>query len=430
MTINFNRTNILYLTTILLSLAFCFSATATAQDVSEKSATEAPQNDSLDDNYVESNVVSMADRDGFKWSTRRGDFLFNPYILMQTRLQIKVVDDEGLNLADPDNVVDTGFGIPAALFGIAGKAFDRLSFNLTFNGACAGKPCLLNQAWLEGVVSDGFRIRAGKFKTPQHWASLVRIGQRITPDRPASLITRVNIPFDINAVNPVIATGFDIGLMVHGLINNKFQYQLGIFNGEGIGVNMPTSTLSDDYSIPALLYAGRIALMPLGPMPLREGGPAGTADTRLLIGASASYNVESSSETSNDFRSGFEFALASGGLYWGTEAYLLHMNFVERQEDAPSYLFWGAYTQVGYLFKNKIEPVVRFELFDRNSIDTDGILLLPAGGLNYYLFGQNLKLQALYQYLARAGHENPLAANDDDNSMAEHSFMLQLQFVL
>ena len=386
--------------------------------------------DQVDERFVESNVISMADRNGFKWSSKRGDFLFNPFVLVQARLQFDVVDDEGLTLSDPDNVTDFGFGIPAALLGIAGKAFEKLSFNLTFNGACAGKACLLNQAWLEGNVSDAFRIRIGKFKTPMHWAALARIGQTLAPEKPTSLITRVNIPFDINAANPTLQTGFDLGIMVHGLLGGMFQYQLGVFNGEGIGVNTPTSTLSDDTSIPSLLYSARVALMPFGEMPLREGGPAKNTDARLLIAASGSYNVEANSESSNDLRAGVELAFSKGGLYLGTEGYLLHMDFMERLEDSPSYLFWGAYAQAGYLFPISLEPTIRFEAFDRNSTDEDGVLLLPAVGLNYYVFGQNLKFQMLYQYLARVGHEDTAAANDDDNSMAEHAFWLQVQFVL
>ena len=400
---------------------------------SDASSTRDPmftRTEAVDARFVESNVISIADRSGFKWQSKRGDFLFHPFVLVQSRFNLEVVDDEGLNLADPDNVVDLGFGIPAALLGIAGKAFDRLSFNLTLNGACAGKACLLNQAWLEGNVSDAFRIRLGKFKTPMHWTNQVRIGQTLTPTKPTSLSTPVNVPFDINAANPAFQTGFDLGLMAHGLVGNVFGYQVGIFNGEGIGVNMPKSTLSDDSNIPALLYAARLAVTPFGAMPLREGGPSLDENTKLLLAASVSYNVEANAESSNDFRGGVELGLASGGLYWGTEAYWMHLNFVERLEDSPSYLFFGAYSQLGYLFDIGIEPLVRMELFDRNSVDVDGILLMPAAGINYYMFGQNLKLQALYQYLARAGHADDFQRNDDDNGMSEHTFVLQVQFVL
>ena len=50
--------------------------------------------------------------------------------------------------------------------------------------------------------------------------------------------------------------------------------------------------------------------------------------------------------------------------------------------------------------------------------------------MNLYFYDQNLELQLLYQYLAKMGHESASYANDDDNSMTEHSVVLQLQFVL
>ena len=89
----------------------------------------------------------------------------------------------------------------------------RLSYNLSLNGACAGRPCLLNQAWLEGNAADELRLRVGKFKTPMHWSIQTRIGQKLAPFARASLTTPVNVPFDLNAANPAMATVFDLGLI-------------------------------------------------------------------------------------------------------------------------------------------------------------------------------------------------------------------------
>ncbi len=410
------------------------NALATQTENLEAKPSEAPTVPESDTKqtmkYVESNVVSFAGREGFRWQDESGNFLLNPYFLLQTRFQMKFVDDEGLNLADPDNVTDLGFGVPNAILGMAGKAFGKLSFNLAINSACAGKACLLNQMFLEGNVADEFRIRVGKFKTPMHWISQTRIGQSMAPYAPSSLTTRVNIPFDINTVNPIIKTGFDVGVMLHGLVADQFQYQVGIFNGEGIGVNMPTSNLSDDNDVPALMYALRLAYMPFGAVALQEGGPRVDQSLKMLIAASASYNVEANAETSNDTRAGFEFVLAKDGWYWGTEFYLLHMDFMERQRNAPSYLFWGAYTSLAYCFDIGLEPFLRVDSFDRNSSKEDGMLLMPGVGLGWYIYQQNVKLQTMYQYLAKMGHEDDLSANDDDNGMAEHIFMMQLQFSL
>lgn len=377
--------------------------------------------------YVESNVVSAVGREGFSWQDRQGQFLFHPYVLVQTRLQFLRVDDEGLELSDRDNFVDLGFGLPNAILGVAGKAFEKLSFNFALNGPCAGKGCLMNEAWLEGNLSDAVRLRMGKFKVPMNWHVQTRLAGRLAPSSPNSLSARVNIPFDINAVNPVIASGFDLGLMMHGLVRDRLQYQVGVFNGEGVGVNTPTSTLSDDSGLPALLYAGRIAWVPFGPLPLEEraGGPGAT---KLLVGASVSYNAEANAESSSDLRAGLELVLSAPGWYWATEAYLLHMDYMERMKNSPNYLFWGANTILARSLGPNLEPFVRLDAYDRNSVEKRGLLLMPAVGLKWYLFEQNLNLQAMYEYLTKIGHEDELSANDDDNSMAEHSLMAMLQF--
>ena len=40
----------------------------------------------IDDKYVENDVVSLAGKKGFSFSTKAGDFLFKPYALVQTSL--------------------------------------------------------------------------------------------------------------------------------------------------------------------------------------------------------------------------------------------------------------------------------------------------------------------------------------------------------
>jgi hypothetical protein len=244
------------------------------------------------------------------------------------------------------------------------------------------------------------------------------------------LITRVNIPFDINSVNPVMSTGFDMGIMTHGLIGGIFEYKAGVYNGEGIDVNKPTSTLSDDTGAPGLLYAARILFMPLGYMPLQEGGPMNSKSLKLLFGASSSYNIEANAESSNDFRTSLDLSVSIGPLFFSAEGYLLRVKFVERQRTTPSYLFRGGYAQLGYLFGLGLEPAIRYEWFDRNSQDVKGTLTVFAMGLNYYMYGNNLKMQAMYQYLDRRGHQDIASANDDDNSMPEHFMIVKLQFVL
>jgi hypothetical protein len=393
-------------------LLFVFSA-AQAQEKSDK--------------YIESDVVPLAGKKGFNFETRAGDFTLKPFVLVQTSAKMNYYDDEGLELADQDNVANSGFEVGNALIGFAGKAFDKLTFNLTLNAAQSGD-ALLQQAWVEYNVKDELRLRVGKFKTPFAQAYLVTLGETLFPALPVSLTTPMNIPYSLNSVNPNFATGFDLGVQMQGLIRNKWEYRLGIFNGTGIGVNGARKTLSDDLGIPSLLYAARLAWMPKGNIPTHQGSPLDLNNNKWMVALSTSYNVEANWQASNDLRAGLEFAWLVNRLYLSGEVYYLNMKFVERQQISPLYQFIGGYVQGGYFVTDKMQLAMRYDLFDRNSTKTDGYLNAPALGFNYFLAGYNLKLQAMYQYLGKWGHTTQIERDNDDLGMAQHAVQAMLQF--
>jgi hypothetical protein len=333
-----------------------------------------------------------------------------------------------MELFEKDNVANSGFALPYAIMGMSGTAFKRLSFNLTLNAAASGG-ALLNQAWFDINSSDAVRVRIGKFKTPAHAGVLSQLGLTMFPSLPPSLVFYVNIPYDINSVNPSIATGFDAGIQVHGLLKNMIDYRVGVFNGTGSYVNEALKTLSDDmHPLPSLLYAGRIAFMPLGAMPPHQGDPDNLSSVKLLAAVSASYNVEANWESSNDLRAGCELSFLCKRLFLSAEWYMLNMDFTERQKRSVSLLFNGGYLQAGWFLNRYHQPVIRFDLFDRNGKDEKGILMFPAAGWNWYISGYNLKVQLAVQQLLKTGHKNSYAADDDDNGLSETQILLQGQF--
>ncbi|QZT35936.1 OprO/OprP family phosphate-selective porin [Halosquirtibacter xylanolyticus] len=400
---------------ISLILAVMFILTANAQ------------NNKTNESYIENDLISLNGKDGISFKTGAGDFLFKPYVLIQTRAQFNYYDDEGLSLMDQDNVLNSGFAIPYALVGFAGTAFNKITYNIALNTAASGA-ALLNQAWIDINLKSSIRFRVGKFKTPYNQAYLVRLGQTLFPVPPMSMQTTVNMPFGLNSVNPKIATGFDIGVQMHGLVNNVWDYRIGVFNGTGIGTNQATKTLSDDYNIPSLLYAARLAYMPLGQMPLHQGSPTDLHNHKMLFALSGSANIEANAESSNDYRTGVEFAYLRNKLYFNAEAYTMTMNYVERQKTAPLYSYWGAYAQAGYFIGKKLQPTVRIDFMDRNSTKVNGTLMANSIGLNYFILNNNLKIQAFYRHLSKMGHDTEFEANDDDNGLSEHQAMVQLQF--
>lgn len=377
---------------------------------------------------TENGIVSLAGREGFTIASKKGDFVFKPYLLVQTSANFNWYDDEGLDKAyNQDNVANSGFVIPYAVLGFTGKAFGKVSFNLSLNAAATGA-ALLQQAWFDVELKKQFSIRVGKFKTPFSHAYLTTLGETLMPSLPLSLTAPVILPYSLNAVTPNIGTGFDLGVEVHGLLADKFGYEVGLFNGTGISVNTAGKTFSDDWHIPSLLYAGRFTYMPKGVMPSTQGNPNRLNEDKLMLGVSTSLNVESENESTNDYRAGLEFAMLKRKLYLGAEMYYMHVGFTKRQKIDQGYHYLGGYVQGGYFVTSRLQATARYDFFNRNGMDTNGFMNMPAVGVNYFFKGCNLKLQAMYQFVGRWGHDTQLDRDNDDLGIATHNATVMLQY--
>ena len=377
---------------------------------------------------TENGIVSLAGREGFTIASKKGDFVFKPYLLVQTSANFNWYDDEGLDKAyNQDNVANSGFAIPYAVLGFTGKAFGKVSFNLSLNAAATGA-ALLQQAWFDVELKKQFSIRVGKFKTPFSHAYLTTLGETLMPSLPLSLTAPVILPYSLNAVTPNIGTGFDLGVEVHGLLADKFGYEVGLFNGTGISVNTAGKTFSDDWHIPSLLYAGRFTYMPKGVMPSTQGNPNRLNEDKLMLGLSTSLNVESENESTNDYRAGLEFAMLKRKLYLGAEMYYMHVGFTKRQKIDQGYHYLGGYVQGGYFVTSRLQATARYDFFNRNGMDTNGFMNMPAVGGNYFFKGCNLKLQAMYQFVGRWGHDTQLDRDNDDLGIATHNATVMLQY--
>lgn len=377
---------------------------------------------------TENGIVSLAGREGFTIASKNGDFVFKPYLLVQTSANFNWYDDEGLDKAyNQDNVANSGFAIPYAVLGFTGKAFGKVSFNLSLNAAATGA-ALLQQAWFDVELKKQFSIRVGKFKTPFSHAYLTTLGETLMPSLPLSLTAPVILPYSLNAVTPNIGTGFDLGVEVHGLLADKFGYEVGLFNGTGISVNTAGKTFSDDWHIPSLLYAGRFTYMPKGVMPSTQGNPNRLNEDKLMLGVSTSLNVESENESTNDYRAGLEFAMLKRRLYLGAEMYYMHVGFTKRQKIDQGYHYLGGYVQGGYFVTSRLQATARYDFFNRNGMDTNGFMNMPAVGVNYFFKGCNLKLQAMYQFVGRWGHDTQLDRDNDDLGIATHNATVMLQY--
>lgn len=377
---------------------------------------------------TENGVVSVAGKEGFKIATKKGDFVFKPYMMVQASGNFNYYDDEGLDKAyNQDNVANSGFAIPYAIIGFTGKAFDKVSYNVSVNAAGSGGN-ILQQAWFDVKFKEQLALKVGKMKTPFAHGFQTTLGYTLMPCVPTSLTAAVILPHSLNAVTPSMNTGWDIGMELHGLLAKKFGYEVGLFNGTGGGVNGATKTFSDDWHIPSLLYAARFTFMPKGVMPNIQGDPNRLNEDKMLFGVSVSENVESESESTNDFRAGAEFSMLKDRWYVGAEAYYMHVGFTKRQKIDETYNYWGAYAQVGYFLTPQWQLAARYDFMDRNGTDAKGLLNMPAVGVNYFVPNTNLKVQAMYQYIGRTGHATQLDRDNDDLGLAMHTAKIQLQY--
>ncbi len=380
------------------------------------------------DEDTENGIVSIGERKGFQIASKDGAFTFKPYMLVQTSAAFNYYDDEGLDKAyNQDNVANSGFAVPYAVLGFTGKVYGKVTYNLSINAAGSGSG-ILQQAWFDVKAKDEFCVRVGKFKTPFSHAYLTTLGETLMPSLPTSLTATVILPHSLNAVTPNIGTGFDLGAEIHGLVGGKFGYEVGVFNGTGASVNSATKTFSDDWHIPSLLYAGRISLMPKGVMPATQGNPNRLNEDKYMIAASTSLNVESESESTNDFRAGLEFAMLKNKLYLGGEFYYMHVGFTERQKIDEGFDYIGGYVQGGYFVAPRTQLALRYDFMNRNGLDANGSINMPAVGVNYFFRGTGLKLQAMYQYTGRTGHDTQLDRDNDDLGLAVHSAKVMLQY--
>ena len=377
---------------------------------------------------MDNGVIPIADDRGFTLQSNDGSFVFKPYLYLQSTLNFKYYDDEGLDKAyNQDNVANSGFAMPYAIIGFTGKAFGKIDYNVCINAAASGGN-VLQQAWIDYAVSPELRFRVGKFKTPFTHAYLTTLGETLFSSLPTSLTAVAILPYCLNAVTPGIGTGFDLGVEVHGFLANKFGYEVGLWNGTGSGQNGATKTISDDIHIPSLLYAGRLTYQPKGAMPMTQGNPKLQHEDKMLIGVSANYNVESENESTNDFRAGVEFAMLKNKWYIGAEAYYMHIGFTDRQKIDDTYNYWGGYAQVGYFVHPQMQFGLRYDFFDRNGTTKDGILNMPAATINYFVPKTNIKLSAMYQYIGRTGHETQLDRDMDDLGICTHMAQIMLQY--
>ena len=261
-------------------------------------------------------------------------------------------------------------------------------------------------------------VRAGQFKVPFDQESLTRANELTFTSR--SLMNRsyarlgefgilessVTWGWDYENVRGA-SFGYDRGLMIHGAFTeNIFKYNVGVFNGSGPNVGNDNRDL---------LVALRVESQFLGEMtsgmsdiesvkkPLMSIGAAFAYDLPLhkdLIQPEFTYNSQDVNFTADIRFKWYGVSLFTNMFFRNSDhgAVLLDENNKERPIKNFGYTGQLAYFNIA----SGLEPTFRYSMMDAD-IDRQGDHVHEfAAALNYYIVGNNLKIQVEWSGLFAA----------------------------
>jgi phosphate-selective porin OprO/OprP len=273
--------------------------------------------------------------------------------------------------------------------GTFAEQFDfRLEFDLAGTlGSTNGLRAQMTDGYVNWNRYAAAQVRAGQFKTPFGFEQLYADPRLLTIER--------------SLVNDRLTLSRQLGAQLWGdLLDKRLSYAVGVFNGNGVN-----NSANDNGKF---LWAGRLAAAPWkgnllgGPASWAIGGNAfQSEDTALSL---PDFNLDSTPTTpdrDNLFTGkrrgyGFDTQFESGPFSLWAE-YL--QNHFEPTDARPFARFDsdGWYVQAGFfLVPKKLQAVLKHETFDpsrrvsANEVSNDTV------GLNYYIKGNNLKLQLDY----------------------------------
>jgi len=360
--------------------------------------------------------------------------------------------------SDPGN--SNGFDVRRARINFSGNV---VSPDLTYKlegdfYAVSGGSFTVTDAFMAYRFTDLLRVKAGSFKVPFAKAELTADPLGSFPERAEELL-----PFD-----PVRA----LGVSVYGdFIKDTLGYEINVNDGT------KTNTLRQDDTVGLtpnldnrLAFYGRLQWAGNGKISDFAEEADLRADNRdfvWMLGAAAGY--ESQNATNNAFPSpqtsgttpgvsngdgaGFTNYTLNGDLYRGTVDWsakyqglsLITAAYIQQVNANPgntssssttststgpfgatdsSFFQWGGYGQAGYfIIPQKLELTGRAGLLATEGYPNIGEFY--SVGANYYIFGQNLKIQTDVTYSPEAAY------TDSASSLLQNShdviFRVQLQ---
>jgi len=257
------------------------------------------------------------------------------------------------------------------------RALDNNKSTLTVSGGGGGTVSVNNQGavgilgdFVLTVMSDFADVSVGQFKIPVSYEGYNSASKLLFPER--------------SVVSRRFGDVRDMGIKIDKKLGKHFYYQAAVFNGEGQN-KLDTNTQKD--------LALRLEVYPVDGIMIGGVGYAGV--TR-----------RDSSPTKDRLEADFKLDLAHVLLQ---AEYIHGWDGPSGQAGTPRPEAAGVYAVLGYTFAERLQPLVRIGYYDpdihrdlpgnvkeRTNLPTSDEVTTYEFGLNYYLRGDNAKLQAAW----------------------------------
>jgi hypothetical protein len=297
-----------------------------------------------------------------------------------------------------------------------GKVFDLGNYYFEVKIDNAGRfniqpRAQVENAWINFPVNPDLAIRVGLY-------DMVFSRNALTSDSKLLLMDRSLIK---GALTVLGINDNTVGVLVHGRpLGGHLSYGFGIFDNLGFEVAGSEEVLVRKAD--GAMTSGRLVYDFLDPAPSGGYGDYKSSyigkGQRLSFGANVAYLSKA--------RIGeMEFDLLAWGvdLFFNTGPVTVEAEYDNYKEnntngEGEDLVGGGWYAQAGYLLFSVVELAARYQELDANDNDDSDKLQWTSMGLNYYIRGHNLKIQAEYIFKNEQG----------DKKISNDLFQLQLQF--
>jgi hypothetical protein len=263
-------------------------------------------------------------------------------------------------------------------------------------------PRLLD-VWVEAQPSPWFGVRLGVMRPAFSRSWINGLQRSLMFDRSdANLFFRTHGPIpEVSGsdVQPTLFWDRDIGATIQGNpFDGVLEYSLGVYNGNG-----PLFGRNGD---PWIMPMGRLAVSPMGALEYDETRAVSDANApwKFQVGVGAYHNRYRVEHVNPGFQSeGSESqrtveadaTIAGEGVYLSAEGYLRSRRLATGESNEEL----GATGLVGWMFwAPYLEVALRLSYVDPNREAENDLRHVYEAQLNYYQFGNNLKLGLRYSW--------------------------------